>query len=512
MAGRRSVARWRGWREWQDVHEGLFSGDIDAQQRAVSRVSAWRSRGDVPVSVNATAQLVEIAIHEHMADHQHHAIAVSARSHMELSLVYASAIVRCVNGLVDGSQKGAYAMAVSTLAQRIGIPLWIVDLRHESTHNQLPSLPVLRFAATHLLAWLRSNYWYKQEGVIRGHVRHTAEVLVSRLPLLNKNQGEAGDVELAPLKDALDVEKLRENVVPLLVDGYQYGEQLFPVGALFLGEYLPQADPGTPVSEAETLSAYPKSDLTVLLLELQSIWVGLSASLLAALCQKVMSISQSPVDQVNHAELEVSLFWIKLLVSNEWREKLKYAEEPIEDIYRSGASMVALIADRAPREPPTVSVLERLRTLLRACKGVRTHSIVIKDTVVRKELGALTTEPKQWTQLSDWNPSPLGLLNGFVRPETETPMEFSLEIDQEASLMFTASPIDVDAGHDEDDAIDQLMESLDAEYDHATNEMRALQQRVHDHVVQGSSSNHGGNQKVLPQQEVERIQNEIEIW
>jgi hypothetical protein len=280
-----------------------------------------------------------------------------------------------------------------------------------------------------------------------------------------------------------------------------------------LDEYLLEADPTTkPLSEAEALAKYPKDDLVGLLLELQTLWFGVSASLLAALCQKIVSIAQLPVEELNHSELEVGLYWIKLLLSNEWREKLKYAEEPIDEIYRGGASMLALVTARASRaDPPNASVLERLRTLLRACKGVRTHSIVGKDAALRKQLDALR-EP-QWAQLTEWNPSPLGMLNGFVRQETETPMEFPLEMDQATSLVFTSPRIDFDADvdEDEDDAIDQLMELLDGEYDQSQHEMRTLQQRVHDHVVQGNSLD-GGNQKVLPQQEVERIQNEIEIW
>ncbi|KAF4321296.1 hypothetical protein BBO99_00004552 [Phytophthora kernoviae] len=187
----KSAVAWLNWTEWQEVHEGLFSSDPYDQQRFVSRIASWRSRVQLPVAINATAQLVELQLHEQISQHHHHAVGVSSRSHMELSLLYASVIVRCVNGLVDGSQKGAYATAVSLLAQRIGIPLWVVDLRHESTHNQLPSLPVLRFATQHLLAWLRANYWGAQEDAIRGQVHHVAQWLFAQLPHLNKsNSGE----------------------------------------------------------------------------------------------------------------------------------------------------------------------------------------------------------------------------------------------------------------------------------------------------------------------------------
>lgn len=38
----------------------------------------------------------------------------------------------------------------------------LVDLRHEATHNELPSLPLLRVAACQALAWLRASYWQAQ--------------------------------------------------------------------------------------------------------------------------------------------------------------------------------------------------------------------------------------------------------------------------------------------------------------------------------------------------------------
>ena len=39
----------------------------------------------------------------------------------------------------------------------------LVDLRHEATHNELPSLPLLRTAAHHALAWLHTSYWQAQQ-------------------------------------------------------------------------------------------------------------------------------------------------------------------------------------------------------------------------------------------------------------------------------------------------------------------------------------------------------------
>lgn len=60
---------------------------------------------------------------------------------------YALAIIRLVNGLVDPLQQGIYARPISSIAAQIGLPTWLVDIRHAATHEDLPSLEVLREAA-----------------------------------------------------------------------------------------------------------------------------------------------------------------------------------------------------------------------------------------------------------------------------------------------------------------------------------------------------------------------------
>jgi ribosomal biogenesis protein LAS1 len=60
---------------------------------------------------------------------------------------YASAIIRLVNGLVDPLQFGAYARSISSIANQLGLPSWLVELRHAATHEDLPSLELLREAA-----------------------------------------------------------------------------------------------------------------------------------------------------------------------------------------------------------------------------------------------------------------------------------------------------------------------------------------------------------------------------
>lgn len=52
-----------------------------------------------------------------------------------------------MNGFADQEQKGQYAASVASIAERLGLPSWFVDLRHSATHDQLPSLVMLQNSA-----------------------------------------------------------------------------------------------------------------------------------------------------------------------------------------------------------------------------------------------------------------------------------------------------------------------------------------------------------------------------
>lgn len=68
-------------------------------------------------------------------------------NHLSLRQSYAAAVIRLVNGLVDPLQLGAYARSIASIAAQLGLPAWLVELRHAATHEDLPSLELLREAA-----------------------------------------------------------------------------------------------------------------------------------------------------------------------------------------------------------------------------------------------------------------------------------------------------------------------------------------------------------------------------
>lgn len=66
---------------------------------------------------------------------------------------------RFVTGLLDGHQDKQRKLSMYSVAKTIGLPATFVELRHQATHEQLPSLAKLRSAARKALAWIWEYYW-----------------------------------------------------------------------------------------------------------------------------------------------------------------------------------------------------------------------------------------------------------------------------------------------------------------------------------------------------------------
>ncbi|MCJ1456405.1 Cytoplasmic glyoxalase II [Mycoblastus sanguinarius] len=83
----------------------------------------------------------------------------SHASPFALQASYITAISRFVTGLLDSQQDAKYKVSMYAKAQQIGLPAVFVDLRHEATHGDMPSLTNLRSAASRALQWLWLDFW-----------------------------------------------------------------------------------------------------------------------------------------------------------------------------------------------------------------------------------------------------------------------------------------------------------------------------------------------------------------
>ncbi|KAI0123004.1 Las1-like-domain-containing protein [Xylariales sp. AK1849] len=124
------------------------------KQHAVSLVSMWMQRGSCPHMVESTG-LLTAAILDDLRETR----TVSKSLTSAIRLAYSAAFSRFVTGLLDSHQDKQTKQSMYSIAKTIGLPATLVELRHQCTHEQLPSLLKLRSAAHRSLAWIWDYYW-----------------------------------------------------------------------------------------------------------------------------------------------------------------------------------------------------------------------------------------------------------------------------------------------------------------------------------------------------------------
>ena len=179
----------------------------------IERITHWRTRaqtGRLPHSVDMCASIAEIMLNDALSLAQSNTnsgsntyattrITINTNANAQ-KLSYASAIIRAVNGIADSIQKNraTYGSSISHLCSQIGLPSWIVDLRHDSAHNELPTLIPLRLAAKTLLGFLMEKYWTVLEDLRIGWREEGVGLLVeckSQCKALDRIQMEEKEVK-----------------------------------------------------------------------------------------------------------------------------------------------------------------------------------------------------------------------------------------------------------------------------------------------------------------------------
>jgi hypothetical protein len=188
------VVGWTSAREWLDVYDALFRpqsetdslGSASSLCKAYSCIRLWQTRGKVPIAIDTTANFVNALLAETVYHYPLHT----------QSLLYSFAIVRSgcrsiKGGLTRyiGSSTGSATrsnqvrLRALSAALRKNFPFQVcsfalfglaseliaalVDIRHEVTHNIMPSISTLRLSARKALEWLKQEYWDSQAASLR---------------------------------------------------------------------------------------------------------------------------------------------------------------------------------------------------------------------------------------------------------------------------------------------------------------------------------------------------------
>ncbi|KAM5467415.1 rRNA-processing protein las1 [Microsporum audouinii] len=149
------VTPWKDFSQLVSVRDQFYLKTADGEDcraKACSLVWVWKARGNLPHAIEATALLTDAILHD---DPEKNSI-------FSIRAAYSLAFCRFVTGLVDSKLHGR-KQSMYQKAMAVGIPASFVELRHEATHRDLPSLVVLRDAARRSMEWLWEFYWAKIE-------------------------------------------------------------------------------------------------------------------------------------------------------------------------------------------------------------------------------------------------------------------------------------------------------------------------------------------------------------
>ena len=179
------IVPWTGLDEWRFVKDALFSVPVNTEDLcfALELGEVWRLRGKLPVAVDATLSLKRIQL----------ALLTQGGIYdpVILQLALSAALLRMVNELTDPGQRGQYAMPINRLAENIGLPRILVDIRHEATHDTLPSLPTLELGLEIALEWLYANYWEPfSQSTLASSLRDRVEGALNQIASLSSSDIE----------------------------------------------------------------------------------------------------------------------------------------------------------------------------------------------------------------------------------------------------------------------------------------------------------------------------------
>lgn len=199
---------WRSHSDLLSVRSDLYSSSPSPsssqddnnnhrQRAAVSRIMAWKTRGgNLPHAIESTALLVDAILHHSSSSNS------SSTSLFSIRAVYSAAFTRFVTGFCDiGRQKERSLEPSSMLemAKQMGMKAEFVALRHEATHEELPSLRRLVKATGEALEWLWRVYWSRldegEEGMGMGSVISTSTTNVAE----ERGRREGGEISMAEL-------------------------------------------------------------------------------------------------------------------------------------------------------------------------------------------------------------------------------------------------------------------------------------------------------------------------
>lgn len=218
-----TITPWRSPADLLHVRQQLYNRSADGEDQrrhAVDRVMAWKLRGNLPHAVESTALLIDAMLHHDLG----------INSSFSIRAVYSAAFTRFVTGFCDigrHKERSLEPSSMLNIARQIDMPAAFVALRHEATHEELPSIQRLVSATREALDWLWRVYWSRLEEPI-DHTNSATFMEVART-VLRKFRGSRREALRAGDKRGLEIEEAKNACVEILEQGLSAAEALAKV-------------------------------------------------------------------------------------------------------------------------------------------------------------------------------------------------------------------------------------------------------------------------------------------
>lgn len=154
---------WYSAEEWQHVFKLIFGpkSNETCKKDALKILLVWKSRcSKLPSGIESTLGLLEVDLQIPIVESD------SSIPDRLLRLMYSSVIMRFINHTLDDVSKNR-GLTLLQAGPEVNIPQWVVNLRHETAHgHELPSLSLLKNAASFAMNWLFTSYWIPHNELI----------------------------------------------------------------------------------------------------------------------------------------------------------------------------------------------------------------------------------------------------------------------------------------------------------------------------------------------------------
>lgn len=145
--------------EWNRVRTLFQSENLEELEECLAILSMWHSRmgNSIPVAISMSDLLVRLAIAE---------LRITSDSNQwmkmeELKMQHCIAIIRFINYVNEICQCPRPTSIVKAV-QQLGIPSWLVEIRHNASHSHVPPIGTLRTAFQFCRQWLWDHFWTRQ--------------------------------------------------------------------------------------------------------------------------------------------------------------------------------------------------------------------------------------------------------------------------------------------------------------------------------------------------------------